>query len=446
MDVENNLRPVEGNPTVNNLTDQEHVLSRRRFLGALAASAGVALGTYAANRLLIPSSAQASSSVIRNIERSASEESVSLAWREVLSTAPIRQKHAAGITSNGEIYVTAGSFTSQLLRNIDRFNKQTASYETVAFLSRGIAGHSVAVKGDILYILGGVISADDVPWVTSNRVFAYNPLTNSVGEARNMIYPRYALAAISSRDGNIYMAGGSNSRGHLKSVESYNPVNNTGEELPPMNYARSFLAGAEDIYGRLVFAGGAIDNGVVINTVEVFDRGRWEIGRPMNRERGGFLLFPWGRKLIAIGGGKSASERYKDWEEYDPDTDTWTLHSSQSELLNWPRVYYAGVVDNSDVNAPKIYLFEGETLGKMDGLGSVERGMESLPTPTATSSPTETSTPMPSRTPVPATATVTETVVSTPTPTQATPTPDAIIYQTPTPPTSPRLYLPVTAK
>ncbi len=156
------------------------------------------------------------------------------------------------IIANGDLYVIGGYGTNGYIYNIDKFNENTLSWETVTTLPKEIKGFSVVSVDDNIYIIGGYINNTYL-----NDVNIYNTSTNLWTTGIPMTERRDSAAAVYA-DSKIYIFGGRNARGMVNSYEYYDMLNNTWNKVTS-GYDKSLIRiGAEGKYvnGYVCLSGG----------------------------------------------------------------------------------------------------------------------------------------------------------------------------------------------
>ncbi len=141
---------------------------------------------------------------------------------------------------------------------------------------------AVAAGGDgRIYVVGGAFNGCFPPTCSpsipqpSNRVFAYDTVSNTWSEVAFMPTPRWGLAATTGPDGKIYAVGGTTRDApHLPTrvvdtVEVYDPTTDTWARVGCLPTLRTDLAAATGPDGRIYVIGGAATAGP-LNTVEAF--------------------------------------------------------------------------------------------------------------------------------------------------------------------------------
>jgi N-acetylneuraminic acid mutarotase len=248
------------------------------------------------------------------------------AWT-VLTPAPLERTEVASARVGGSIYVAGGFVPGGRTTNaVERYEIRRDRWTRVRGMPLGL-NHAVAVayRGR-LYVTGGYASATGLA-DPSRVLLRYNPRTNRWRRLPPPPTPRAAQAAAVIRD-RLYVAGGANDGGSLRSLEVYDFARRrwrSGPSFPgpPRNHTTGVASG-----GRFyVLAGRDATN---LATAERYDpvRRRWEPLPDMNTPRGGIASVRLRDGRIVVFGGEEfrvpGAETIPEVELFDPRTRAWT--------------------------------------------------------------------------------------------------------------------------
>ena len=162
---------------------------------------------------------------------------------------------------------------------------------------------AVAYRGR-LYVHGGYGGRRDLSSAT-RVLMRYDPRRNRWARLRSSPTPRAAHAA-AVIDGRLYVAGGANSTGSLRSLEVYDFARRRWRRGPSFRGpARNHTTGIA-VDGRFyVLAGRDPDN---FRVAERYDprRRRWQRLPDMRKARGGIASARVGRRIVVLGGEEGA--------------------------------------------------------------------------------------------------------------------------------------------
>ena len=244
-------------------------------------------------------------------------------WETFAPMPSSRQEVGVGVL-NGRIYVIGGLSSGQSVNTVERFDRESNSWEQVADLPAGepLNHVGVAAVGDRLFVIGGLGPS----FSPVNTVFSYDPATGSWNRESDMPRARGAMG-VAALDGKIYAAGGApNARRNDFAV--YDPSTDTWTILPNMPTPRDHLA-AVSVAGKfLAISGRTSFPGGLQEVVEAYDPAsdQWTGRVPIPTARGG-LAAAVVNGLVYLFGGEGnrniSSGVFAEVEEYDPGTDTW---------------------------------------------------------------------------------------------------------------------------
>jgi serine/threonine-protein kinase PknK len=227
-------------------------------------------------------------------------------WRRVREM-PVALNHATAVSYRGRVFVHGGYASATGLQEpttvLLRYNPQRNRWRRLASSATPRAAHAAAVIGDRLYVAGG---ANDSGSLRSLEIYSFrrNRWTKGPdfpGPARNH------TGGVAS-GGRFYVLAGRDN-GNLSAAERYDPQRRAWERLPPLRTARGGIAAVRLRDGRIVVFGGEelTPGGQTIAAVELFDprSGRWRALPDMRTPRHGLGGVALGRRVYAIEGGPS---------------------------------------------------------------------------------------------------------------------------------------------
>lgn len=217
---------------------------------------------------------------------------------ETMSPLPTAVGNIQAAAIDDKVYVPGGydGNTSTYYDILQIYDTTTDSWSTGATLSDTLWGAGVAAYNGKLYTFGGELSTG-----TTNRVFEYDPVTDSWSEKTPMPGGARSTMAAAELDGKIYVVGGWSS---LRTVEVYDPTTDSWSTAASMNVGRQSpgLVAAPD--GYLYVSGGG--NGWTgLTSAERYDPATdtWEMVPSLNdaNRAGSASAFAAGR-VFAVGG------------------------------------------------------------------------------------------------------------------------------------------------
>ncbi len=220
---------------------------------------------------------------------------------------------------------------------------------------------STAILNKQLYIIGGENAAG-----ATSEVTAYNINNNTWKSISPLIESRRALSAITYNtelSQEIYVFGGQNQGGNLRSVEMYNAQTNAWVTKRKMNFDRAFASSAllnEKVY---VFGGLTSDSSINFEIYDIaFDNWSWSEENVMPQARSHATAITFHGKIYLVG-GKIDGEPTNIVSIYNPSENNWA--EVESHLLT------ARELPGSTIFNEKILIFGG--VGKLESpLTSVE--------------------------------------------------------------------------
>jgi len=232
-------------------------------------------------------------------------------WRRV-HPMPLALNHTTAVAYRGRLYVQGGY---QGARDLSAPTGELLRYDPVSNRWRRLvaaptprAAHAAAVIGNRLYVAGG---ANDSGSLRSLEIFDFRKqrwLTGPSfpGPARN-----HTTGVASG--GRFYVLAGRDTA-NLTAAERFDPRRQRWEELPDLRTPRGGIASARLRDGRIVVFGGEElgSGGTTIAPVELFDprRRRWRRLPDMLTPRHGLGGVSFGDRVYAIEGGTSPGFSY----------------------------------------------------------------------------------------------------------------------------------------
>ena len=226
-------------------------------------------------------------------------------WQRVRPM-PIPLNHAVAVTYRDKLYVSGGYESNQSLagpsRVLLRFNPRTRRWRRLPPAPTPRAAHAAAVIRGRLYVAGG---ANDSGSLRSMEIYDFARRRWSAGPdfpgpARNH------TTGIAS-GGRFYVLAGRDAENHT-TAERYDPRRRTWEPLPDMRTPRGGIASVRLPDGRIVVFGGERLTGPdqrTIPEVEMFDprTRRWSSLPDMRTPRHGLGGAALGYRVFALEGG-----------------------------------------------------------------------------------------------------------------------------------------------
>ncbi|XP_076805545.1 kelch-like protein 21 isoform X1 [Clavelina lepadiformis] len=162
------------------------------------------------------------------------------------------QPRQAYVTKKMEVLVTVGGLNKdkQTIANCVYFDLNQPRTTHLAPLSVKQTAYSVAAVKNNIFVTGGACVTP------CNEVWMYIPSLDIWQEVAPMIEPRFLHTSVAF-NGFLYVLGGSDGTGRLRSVEKYNPDTNSWQDVAPMLKALSSPC-AVTCDGMLYVIGGAV--------------------------------------------------------------------------------------------------------------------------------------------------------------------------------------------
>jgi N-acetylneuraminic acid mutarotase len=218
---------------------------------------------------------------------------------------PVALNHTVAVAYRRSLYVSGGyesaTGLAQPSRVLLRFNPRRRRWTRLRNAPTPRAAHAAAVIGRRLYVAGG---ANDSGSLRSLEIYDFARRRWSrgpdfTGPARN-----HTTGVASG--GLFYVLAGRDERNYT-AAERYDPVRRTWESLPDMGTARGGIASARLRDGRIVVFGGEElgPGGSTIAEVELFDprTRRWSRLPDLRTPRHGLGGAAVGNRVFALKGG-----------------------------------------------------------------------------------------------------------------------------------------------
>jgi N-acetylneuraminic acid mutarotase len=225
-------------------------------------------------------------------------------WRTVRDM-PLALNHPTAVAYDGKLFVHGGylgeSDLSQPTGALLRYDPRRDRWRRLPSAPTPRAAHAAAVVGDRLYVAGG---ANDSGSLRSLEIYDFRRARWSRGPSFPGPARNHTTGVASG--GRFYVLAGRDP-GNFTNAERYDPRRRDWEELPPLRVARGGIAAARLRDGRIVVFGGEQlePGGTTIAEVELFDprSRRWSSLPDMRTPRHGLAGAALGRRVFAIEGG-----------------------------------------------------------------------------------------------------------------------------------------------
>ncbi|MFB4289743.1 Kelch repeat-containing protein [Nonomuraea sp. ATR24] len=261
-------------------------------------------------------------------------------WRTL---APIaggpRQEHSVAVVGE-KLYVIGGVLDEPAFPTTARmevYDTRRDTWSTAAPLPVAMNHPNAVTVGGKIYVLGGL--SGGTSWQALRDAFVYDPRTGHWTRLPSVpATMARGSAAIGVRGTKIYLAGGmltltpgpGGLQDTVATVTSYDVVSGRWEKLPDLPEARDHVGGA--VIGSTFYVVGGRDRGQVNvrDTVYAFDlrTRRWSERAPMPTARGGIATAVVGTRIYTFGGegrhhGGNPNTVFPDVEAYDAVHDRW---------------------------------------------------------------------------------------------------------------------------
>jgi N-acetylneuraminic acid mutarotase len=225
------------------------------------------------------------------------------AWRRVRSM-PIALNHAVAVAYRGRLYVHGGYRARRSLSSASafllRYDPSRNRWVRLRSSRTPRAAHAAAVVGGGLYVAGGANAHGSLRSLEAYdfRTRRWRRGPSFAGPARNH--------ATGAAFGRFYVIAGRD-RGNLRAVDRYNTSSHGWRRVRPLRFARGGIVAARLRDGRIaVFGGEQLGaGGTTIRQVELLDprSGRWGRLPDMRTPRHGLGGAALGYRVYALEGG-----------------------------------------------------------------------------------------------------------------------------------------------
>lgn len=287
-------------------------------------------------------------------------------WRELppIAGGP-RQEHSV-TALDGKVYVIGGIVPTAEgeLTTVDRveiYDTRTERWSEAAPLPIPLNHPNVAAVDGRIYVLGGLSGGDS--WEALGDSFVYDPETDRWTTLASMPEEHQrGSAAMGTKDGSIYMAGGMRTltpgpdglQDTVNTVSAYDVDKGRWHSLDPLPQARDHAGGA--IVGKTFFVLGGRDRGQVNVRDDVYGMdlrtGRWTEYAPMPTARGGIATAVVGTSVYTFGGEGNLEDSeyslFSEVEAYHTAEDQW----EQLDPMPVPRHGTAAVAVDDTIYIP----------------------------------------------------------------------------------------------
>jgi N-acetylneuraminic acid mutarotase len=225
-------------------------------------------------------------------------------WRRVRSM-PLGLNHAVAATHGGRLYVSGGYSSPSGLANPTRvlleYDPSRDSWRRLRPAHTPRAAHAAAVIGDRLYIAGG---ANDSGSLRSLEIYDFERRRWRSGPSFPAPARNHTTGVASG--GRFYVLAGRDDE-NFTATARYDPRRRRWRRLPAMRTARGGIASARLRDGRIVVFGGEdlSPGGTTIRQVELFNprTRRWRSLPGMRTPRHGLGGAALGNRVYALEGG-----------------------------------------------------------------------------------------------------------------------------------------------
>lgn len=198
------------------------------------------------------------------------------------SLASARSNHTASVLSGGDVLVAGGVGGQTVLQTAELFQAANEKFSAVGIMFAPRAGHTATVlKNGRVLIAGGspelAPSSSHFEFLSGalDSAELYEPnLGNFVGVTQAMVAPRSEHTATLLKDGRVLLAGGFDNNGIvLDSAEVFDPRDGSFSAVGPMSTPRRLHTATllADQAGTVLIVGGEDNNGTDLATAELFD-------------------------------------------------------------------------------------------------------------------------------------------------------------------------------
>lgn len=227
-------------------------------------------------------------------------------WKRVRDM-PVALNHATAVAHRGQVYVHGGYASATGLQDpvavLLRYDPARDRWRRLASSGVPRAAHAAAVVGERLFVAGG---ANDSGSLRSLEVYSFR--LNRWAKGPSFPGPARNHTAGVASGGHFYVLAGRDGA-NVATAERYVPRRRSWQALPPLRTPRGGISAVRLRDGRIVVFGGEElqPGGRTIAAVELFDpRDRtWRSLPDMRTPRHGLGGAALGRRVYAIEGGPS---------------------------------------------------------------------------------------------------------------------------------------------
>jgi uncharacterized protein (TIGR03437 family) len=299
---------------------------------------------------------------------------------ETRAPLPIEATEVSSAALNGKIYTMCGITRSGNSDALFIYDPRTDAWSRGASIPiAGGADHcNVAAANGKIYLLGAIRIGSTF---IDGNTYEYDPALNRWQTLASLGTPRGAsgVAVVGAR---IYIAGGLTAAGSVSDFEMFDASAKLWFRLPGMPTRRDHLT-AQAVNGKIYAIAGRSDRDLATN--EEFDiaTSTWRNRAPVPRARGGLASGVVEGRVIVFGGeGASGTPEntFRDTDEYNPATDTWTplaslptpRHGFYGATLDG-RIFVPGggpIAGANFSNAHEALYYVPEPRARLDGIGN----------------------------------------------------------------------------
>jgi N-acetylneuraminic acid mutarotase len=222
---------------------------------------------------------------------------------------PVRSE-GIGILRDGKLYSIGGRSGAGVIKDLDRYHKNTDTWISLADMPTARAGLGGAVSGRYIYAIGGRTSTAPCFGGELDTVERYDTMTDTWSTLAPLPSPRSDLGALAMGNGKIYVFGGCASAFVvIDDVDVYDINTNTWSTAPadlPTARAAFYQVG---FAGPKIYVMGGMDSGFLVSPLnEVYNitNNTWSIDTPMTTPRGEMGVGSVGGTIWTVGGAVPA--------------------------------------------------------------------------------------------------------------------------------------------
>ena len=246
--------------------------------------------------------------------------------------APTARTEVAVAALDGLIYVVGGFeqssswmiWQSSVSTKVEAYDPTTNRWSSKPDLPLGLHHAGAAVVDGALYVVGGFTKSDDTLWNPSDRVFRFNPASETWVERAPLPTARGGLA-VTTLQGKLYAISGYDGQQNPAAVEVYDPDLNRWAVVAPLPTPRDHLAAVT--IGKTLYAIGGrvrLNYRENLSTVEAYhaESNQWVPKAGMPTPRSGIaasVLDGW----VYVFGGESGEGTFHQNERYSASLNRW---------------------------------------------------------------------------------------------------------------------------